>query len=188
VLLDVLPRLTRPVVKEAVVRSLSTAHAHPAAASALLDEFRRTSDGQNPALKWAIGNALSTVTTIQHVDALLELALDRSHGAGRQMVVDRLARFSKDDRIVQALMSLLADEDVALHAMAGLRRRLGPAAALESTSGRSPAIPRSEFAGPPRSRFAAPRSLWKRAGDEGGPRIVHRATATDHAARHAQLW
>lgn len=131
VLLDVLPRLTRPVVKEAVVRSLSTAHARPVAASALLDEFRRTSDGQNPALKWAIGNALSTVTTIQHVDALLELALDRSHGAGRQMVVDRLARFSKDDRIVQALMSLLADEDVALHAMAGLRRRLGPAAALE---------------------------------------------------------
>ena len=131
VLLAVLPRLTRPAVKEAVVRSLSTAQARPAAASALLQEFRRTSDAQHPALKWAIGNALSTVTTIEHVDTLLEFALDRSHGAGRQMVVDRLARFSKDDRIVPALQSLLEDEDVALHAMAGLRRRLGPAEALQ---------------------------------------------------------
>lgn len=130
VLLDVLPRVTRPAVKEAVVRSLSTAHARPAAASALLQEFRGTSDAQHPGLKWAIGNALSTVTTIDHVDALLEFALDRSHGAGRQMIVERLARFSKDDRIVPALQSLLEDEDVALHAMAGLRRRLGPAEAL----------------------------------------------------------
>jgi hypothetical protein len=40
VLLDVLPQLTRAGVKETVVRSLSTAHARPAAATALLEEFR----------------------------------------------------------------------------------------------------------------------------------------------------
>jgi HEAT repeat protein len=97
----------------------------------LLEEFRRTSAAQHPALKWAIGNALSTVTTVEHADALLELARDRSHGAGRQMIVEGLARFSKDDRIVPTLQSLLEDEDVALQAMAGLRRRLGPAEALD---------------------------------------------------------
>ncbi|MGH9267065.1 MAG: hypothetical protein ACRD0D_02700, partial [Acidimicrobiales bacterium] len=72
VLLDVLPQIMRPVVKEAVVRSLSTPYACPAAAAALLEEFHRTSDAQHPALKWAIGNALSVVTTVEHVDALLE--------------------------------------------------------------------------------------------------------------------
>ncbi len=92
VLLDVLPRLTRPVVKEAVVRSLTTSKARPAAATAMFEEFRRTPEASQPALKWAIGNALSTVTTIEHTDAILDLALDASHGAGRQMIVERLAR------------------------------------------------------------------------------------------------
>jgi hypothetical protein len=76
-----------------------------------------------------MGNALDTVTTPGHVDVLLQLALDKSHGTGRQMIVDRVARIPKDARVIDALRKLATDEDVAIHAMAGLRRRLGQAQA-----------------------------------------------------------
>lgn len=129
VLLAVLPLVQHPSAKEAVVRSLTTSYARPAAADALIREFRNTSATEQPALKWAIGNALDTVTTTEHLEVLLELALDRVHGTGRQMIVDRVARISMDARVVDALRNLATDEDVAFHAMAGLRRRLGQAAA-----------------------------------------------------------
>jgi hypothetical protein len=131
VLLEVLPLVQHPSAKEAVVRSLTTSYARPVAADALIREFRNTSATKQPALKWAIGNALDTVTTPEHVDVLLELALDSAHGTGRQIIVDRVARVSKDARVVDALRKLAADEDVAYHAMAGLRRRLGQAAAAK---------------------------------------------------------
>lgn len=131
VLLEVLPQVEDPDAKEAVVRSLTTSYARPAAAEALIVEFRNTSVTKHEALKWAIGNALDTVTTPQHLDALLELALDQTHGVGRQMIVDRVARISEDHRVVDALKRLITDEDVALHAMAGLRRRLGQEAAAD---------------------------------------------------------
>ena len=131
VLLAVLPLVSHPNAKEAVVRSLTTSYARPGAAEALISEFRNTSAIDHPALKWAIGNALDTVTTPHHIESLLELALDPSHGKGRQMIVERLGRISKDGRVVDALVLLAEDEDVAFHAMAGLRRRLGQAAAAE---------------------------------------------------------
>jgi hypothetical protein len=131
VLIAVLPLVRDPSAKEAVVRTLTTSHARPAAAEALIAEFRSTSEAELPALKWAIGNALDSVTTPQHVNILLELATDKSHGMGRQMIVDRLARISNDPRVVDALKKLATDEDVAFHAMGGLRRRLGPEGAAE---------------------------------------------------------
>ena len=97
----------------------------------MLDEFRKTSDADQPALKWAIGNALSTVTTPAHVDELLELARDRRHGAGRGMVVERLGRISGDRRVEETLMRLIDDPDVAFQAMGGIRRRLGPTKAAK---------------------------------------------------------
>lgn len=131
VLLEVLHKVNREAVKEAVVRSLGTPYARPYAARALLDEFRKTSDADQPALKWAIGNALSTVTTPAHVDELLELARDRRHGAGRGMVVERLGRISGDRRVEETLMRLIDDPDVAFQAMGGIRRRLGPTKAAK---------------------------------------------------------
>jgi hypothetical protein len=129
VLLRLLPALSDPDVVESAVRSLTTAHARPAAAEELLRLFVATPP-EHASLKWAIGNALSTVTTAQHKDSLLDLARDERHGIGRQMIVERLARFSRDERILDALRRLAVDEAVALHAMAGLRRRLGAAEAL----------------------------------------------------------
>jgi hypothetical protein len=131
VLLEVLPRVKHPNAKEAVVRSLTTSYARPAAAEALIAEFRNTSVKEHEGLKWALGNALGTVTTPQHLDVLLDLVRDRTHGIGRQMIVDRVGRISGDDRVVQTLMQLTTDEDVAFQAMAGLRRRLGQSNAAE---------------------------------------------------------
>ena len=131
VLLEVLPRVKHPDVKQTVVRSLTTSYARPAAAEALIAEFRSTSVAKHEALKWAIGNALDIVTTPQHLDTLLVLILDQSHGKGRQMIVDRVGRISGDARVVETLTQLTTDEDVAFHAMAGLRRRLGPRTAAD---------------------------------------------------------
>ncbi len=97
----------------------------------MIDEFRQTPVGDEWALKWAIGNALDTVTTPKHLEVLLELALDRRHGIGRQRIVDRLARISAQPRVVDALLRLMEDDDVVFSAMTGLRRRLGPAAAAD---------------------------------------------------------
>ncbi len=131
VLLEVLPQVTRPAVKEAIVRSLSTPHARPAAAAPLFEEFRRTSNDAQPSLKWAIGNALSVVSTPKHIEDLLDLAVDRTHGAGRGMLVERLGRISGEPRVEQALINLAEDPDVAFQAMVGIRRRLGPKKAIE---------------------------------------------------------
>lgn len=125
VLLELLPSLTDPDVVEAAVRSLSTRYARPAAAEPLLELFRSL-PADEAGLKWAVGNALDVVTTAQHRDQLLDLALDRTHGTGRQMIVYRLGRLPHDEPTDEALRELAADGDVALHAMIGLRRRLGP--------------------------------------------------------------
>lgn len=130
VLLNLLPSVSHPHALEAVVRHLATPFARPVAAAPLIELFRTTAPTQ-ASLKWAIGNALSVVATSGHREALLELAVDPKHGPGRQMIVDRLGRIPGDPRIVDALRALATDPDVALHALAGLRKRLGAAAAAE---------------------------------------------------------
>ena len=130
VLLGLLPTVADPDALAAVVAHLATPYARPAAAGPLLALFRRIQEGDSP-LKWTLGNALSVVTTPDHREELLELALDEMHGRGRQMLVERLARISGDPRIVEALRTLATDPGVALHAQAGLRRRLGATAAAD---------------------------------------------------------
>jgi hypothetical protein len=129
VLLEMLPKVSHPDVLESIVRSLSTPYARPGAALPLIELFRKTSD--DAGLKWAIGNALSVVTTPAHKEALVELALNEKHGRGRQMIIERLGRIDGDPGIVEALHRLAIDPEVALHAQAGLRRRLGQFEALQ---------------------------------------------------------
>jgi HEAT repeat protein len=131
VLLELLPNLSHPDVLESVVRSLSTSYARPIAADALITLFVNTAESSSSSLKWAIGNALSTVTTNAYKDELLELALNPRHGTGRQMIVYRLGFISNDTKVVEALRKLSTDSDVALHAQAALRRLLGSAAIIE---------------------------------------------------------
>jgi hypothetical protein len=126
VLLRCLPLVEDPAVKEAIVRSLSTSAARPAAADLLIAEFIATSDADQPGLKWAIGNALNTVADKGHAEPLRELALDRRNGRGRQMIVSRLGNFKANEAVTSALITLLDDENVALHAMSALRQQVGP--------------------------------------------------------------
>jgi hypothetical protein len=128
ILLDWLPRVDDPRVKEAIVRHLSTKYAKPVAARPLIEEFRRSPVEQH-ALNWAIGNALAVVAGNDVLAELLELAQDPSHGPARQMIVLRLGRAPKRPEIAEALIRLVEDEDVALHAMSALRQQLGPAGA-----------------------------------------------------------
>lgn len=126
VLLECLPSVTDPKVKEAIVRSLSTSAAKPVAAPALFSEFVSTSDAEQPALKWAIGNGLNTVTDRSHLQQLVELCADASHGQGRQMLVLRIGYFRNEDNVTGVLVSLLDDEEVTVHAMSALRTQVGP--------------------------------------------------------------
>jgi hypothetical protein len=57
------------------------------------------------------------------------LCLDDRHGRDRQMIVSRIGSFKGDDDVTRALITLLRDPDVALHAMSALRTQIGAEAA-----------------------------------------------------------
>jgi len=122
VLLSALPMVADPGVKEAVVRSLTHRGAKPAAAKLMIEEFKRAAD---PGVGWAIGNALDTVSDESVQDDLIELAKDQRYGKSRQMIVMRLGRFRRSDRLVEVLTELARDDDVALHGMSALQRMIG---------------------------------------------------------------
>jgi len=122
VLLEWLPRVHATEVMEAIVRSLTIRAARPRAAHPMIDAFKRERD---PAVRWAIGNALDAVADESVHDDLVRLAGNPRFGKARQMIVYRLGRGPKDPRVAELLAGLCADEDVALHAMSGLQRQLG---------------------------------------------------------------
>lgn len=127
ILLRWLPELRDPVEKERVVRHLT---AEPeaerrGAAAALIDEFERAGD---VSLKWAIGNALSTLATRDDADCLIRLLRDQQHGAARRMLCDALKR-TKDPRAPDVLIELVGDHDVGGHAILALRL-YGPRSSL----------------------------------------------------------
>jgi HEAT repeat protein len=128
VLLDWLPRIDNSVVKESIVRALTLGRPDPATARMLVDEFRRASDPQKAALRWAIANALSQTACDSVFDAVVDLAEDRRWGKAREMLTLGLGNMH-DPRAVDVLRNLLADEQVAGHAVMALGR-LGAAAAL----------------------------------------------------------
>jgi hypothetical protein len=117
ILLAWLPKVTNPNVKEDIIRALSVKWAkRTVAAALLLVEFERADDAS---LRWAIGNALEVLATVEIADDLIRLATDRRYGRARQMVVLGLGKL-KDARVVGALIDLLADEDVVGHAVIAL--------------------------------------------------------------------
>ena len=95
------------------------------AAGILIGEFERAEDAS---LKWAIGNALSTVATRDVADGLIGLLQDRRHGAAREMLCDALRR-TKDPRAPEVLIELVDDDDVGGHAILALRL-YGPRSSL----------------------------------------------------------
>jgi HEAT repeat protein len=117
-----LPRVDDPAVKGAMVASLAR---RPAArgegARRLVQEFRRPEYADNFSLRWAIADTLATIAGPADADGIIELLRDRSGGRARQMLCDALVR-TRDARRVDVLIELIADDDVAGHAISALRR------------------------------------------------------------------
>ncbi len=123
VLIGLLQTLDEVVICEGLVRALRVDAAKGLAETHLIALFRRLpTNDQTTSLKWAIGNTLEGLDRQRHVEDLIDLALDRSHGMPRQMIVSALARL-KNQRVTPALIELLDDEDVNGHAIGALRLR-----------------------------------------------------------------
>lgn len=137
VLIEWLTKVDEPSVKEDIVRTLSVPWAK-SAAPVLIEEFRRVEDATGTSIRWVIGNALSVVAGDPVCDDLVDLARDRRYGRAREMVVVALGRMKmKTACVVDVLIELLADEDVAGHAVIALgklkdRRAREAVAALQN--------------------------------------------------------
>ena len=106
--------------RELLVRALGV-KGFTEASDVLLDEFDKAENGKS--YKWAIGNTISIIADPNIVPEMIEISLNKEHGAARGMIVHELWRF-KDERIKDVLISLLDDEDVdgyALHSLKFLK-------------------------------------------------------------------
>jgi hypothetical protein len=129
VLLELLPRVSDPQLVATIASHLRRPWARPAAFTALYDAFRRWAP-RNESTGWAVGDAMASAARIQELPALLSVVGDPGFGPARQMVVFALARFKRSPDVPPALIALLHDPDVALHAMSALRRSVGARQAL----------------------------------------------------------
>jgi hypothetical protein len=122
ILVEWLPRVEDPDVKEAMVRSLAGHRsARGEGARRLIEEFRRPEYAEESSLRWAIGNTLATIAGLADADGIIEILVDRSGGTDRQMLCDALSR-TRDPRRVDVLIDLIDDDAVAGHAILALRR------------------------------------------------------------------
>jgi HEAT repeat protein len=119
------PGPDQPRVREGLVRALSVSAARPAAAQALIEEFRNAPDRSETGLGWVAGNALSVVADDSVFEEIAALAQNPRYGKARQMIVWGLGR-SKDPRAVPLLVGLLGDGDVAGHAVMALAKLRPP--------------------------------------------------------------
>jgi HEAT repeat protein len=108
-----------PRLREGLVRALTVSAARPAAASLLIDEFRKAFDPSGLGERWIIGNALSVVEDESVFDEIESILRDQDYGKARQMVVVGLGRF-RNPGVVPLLENLLDDEDVVVHALIAL--------------------------------------------------------------------
>lgn len=108
--------------KEAIARALTVREARGIAAEALIEEFKRLPAPETTlGPKWAIGNALAMVATKEHIEELLELALDKRHGPARSQLPRALGKF-RTPAVKAALEQLLTDPDTAVEAERALRK------------------------------------------------------------------
>jgi hypothetical protein len=129
VLLALLPTLTDAALVSAVAGHLRRPWATPGAFGALTDAFLAWAP-TNFTAGWALGDSMANAARMQELPMLLPLALDTGYGQTRQMVVYSLSRLRRSPDVLPALLKLIDDPDVSMHAMGALRRVLGPADAL----------------------------------------------------------
>jgi hypothetical protein len=120
ILLFWLPQVPSPDSKESIVRALSVPWAKPAAGPVLLGEFEKAPKHAE-LLRWAIGNALEVVAEPSLASKIIELVKDKDNGSARDMAVLALGKI-RQPKVIEALIELLDDEEVAGHAIMALRK------------------------------------------------------------------
>jgi hypothetical protein len=129
-LIEALPCLTDRNLVGAVASHLRRPWARPAAFNALHAAFEVWAVSDAATTGWHLGDALGTAATRSELPTLLRISQDARYGVARQMIVHALPRFRKSPEVGQALLTLIDDPDVALHAMSALRQVLGAHEAL----------------------------------------------------------
>jgi len=115
ILLKHLKEITDEVDKEFIVRCLGVKGFFEAT-KPLMEEFYNSS---KITYKWAIGNTLAIIEDANFIDEYIRIVKDKKHGISRQMIVESLGKF-KNPKVVQILIELLQDQDVAGHAISAL--------------------------------------------------------------------
>jgi hypothetical protein len=124
ILLKWMPLVANHAVKSDIIRTLSVPWAMPDVWPLFLREFRC---GEDDEIRWVIGNGIGLLADESRFDTLAEIAQDRQHGRGRQMIVLALGRM-KDPRAVNVLISQLDDPQVAIMAIMALGKLKAKAA------------------------------------------------------------
>lgn len=123
VLVKLLPSIKDDRIKEGVVRALAVKEAVGGDVSrAMIREFEGISPSPPPsmqALKWAIANTLSVVARDPVFEEIAALVRDKRHGKAREMLAVALGNM-KDSRVIDVLVKLLNDDEVAGHALMAL--------------------------------------------------------------------
>lgn len=141
-LLHWLPRISDRYVKEDIIRTLSVPWAAPDAGFPLVQELRRTEDA---GIRWTIANGLEIVADDAIFDDLVQLVHEKRYGKAREMLAVALGNM-RDPRVVDVLVGLLDDDDLAGHAAMGLGKLRAPAALqpLEALTGHATSWIRKE--------------------------------------------
>jgi HEAT repeat protein len=115
-LIQWLPRVSNPEVKEDIVRALSVVWAKPSAVEPLLVEFERADDA---GLRWAVANGLAVVADDSALSRISDWLRDSRYGNAREMLAVALGNMH-DSRALDLLLGLLKDEEIVGHAVIGL--------------------------------------------------------------------
>ncbi|PQQ66793.1 HEAT repeat domain-containing protein [Acetivibrio saccincola] len=117
ILLKHLNEVTDESDKEFIVRCLGV-KGFVEAAKPLISEFYKSN---NVSFKWAIGNSLSIIADEESLPEMIKIAQEKEHGIARQMIVDGLGAFKRED-VKSVLVKLLNDDDVVGHAISGISK------------------------------------------------------------------
>lgn len=120
VLLSLLSAVSHDGVKEGIIRALAVKEAKGVAGKALIEEYKRTPKDKS-LLLWAIGNTMEVVVSDDDVDDILEIVTDKENGVSRQMFTVALGKV-KSERVEQALINLLDDDEISPHVLDALGR------------------------------------------------------------------
>ena len=120
VLVKWLPQITVQHVRLDLIHTLSVPWAKEAIPT-LLSEYEKADPQTDGGIKWAIGSALEVLCHEDILEDLVRLATDRRNGKSREMLVLALAKIRCEEART-VLTQLLADEEVAGHAVTAMRK------------------------------------------------------------------